>query len=96
MKHNFIFLISIFISPIFSECPVGVATTDKYLQNALVVKEKQYRVLNYIITLRAGLNSLAAAAGLKSPTQFNRKHIVYKDSKGIIYSGEDLFPYPKL
>ena len=78
-----------------NECPVGVATTDKQLQNALVVKEKQYRVLNYIITLRAGLNSLAAAAGLNSPTEFNRKHIVYKDSQGSIISGDELFPYPK-
>ena len=78
-----------------NECPVGVATTDKYLQNALVVKEKQYRVLNYMITLRAGLNSLAAASGLKSPTEFRREHIVYKDEKGTIISGNDLFPYIK-
>ena len=78
-----------------NECPVGVATTDKELQNALVVKEKQFRVLNYIITLRAGLNSLSAASGLTSPTEFQRKHIIYKDSRGQILSGDELFPYPK-
>ena len=76
-----------------NECPVGVATTDEYLQNALVVNEKKYRVLNYMITLRAGLNSLSAAAGIKSPTEFNRSHVVYKDSKGRIMSGNEIFPY---
>ena len=76
-----------------NECPVGVATTDKNLQNALVVKEKKYRVLNYMITLRAGLNSLAAASGLNSPTEFKRNHIVYKDSMGKIIAGNELFPY---
>lgn len=75
-----------------NECPVGVATTDKDLQKALVVDEKKYRMLNYIITLRNGLNSLAAASGLTSPTQFQRKHIVYKDARGTIISGDELFP----
>jgi hypothetical protein len=31
---------------------------------ALVVDEKKWRVLDYVVTLRAGLASLAAAAGL--------------------------------
>ncbi len=77
-----------------NDCPVGVATTDKELQKALVVDEKKYRVMNYIITLRNGLNSLAAAAGLTSPTQFQRNHIVYKDARGSIISGDELFPIP--
>ncbi len=76
-----------------NDCPVGVATTDLDLQKALVVDEKKYRVLNYIITMRNGLNSLAAASGLTSPTQFERKHVAYKDSRGTIISGDELFPY---
>ena len=43
-------------------CPVGVATTDETLMQALVVDEKRYRVLNYVVTMRAALFSLAAAA----------------------------------
>ncbi len=77
-----------------NECPVGVATTDDKLQNALVVEEKKFRVMNYIVTLRTGLNSLSAAAGIISPTQFSRKHIIYKDQYGRSQSASELFPYP--
>ncbi len=57
-----------------NNCPVGVATTDQGHQKALVVDEKKWRVLNYVITLRNGLHSLAAASGISSYTQFERKH----------------------
>jgi glutamate synthase (ferredoxin) len=73
-------------------CPVGVATTDEQLMRALVVDEKKWRVLNYVVTLRAGLTSLAAAAGLHSPTQFERRHAVYRDAFGRIYGADELFP----
>ncbi|MGH0032496.1 MAG: glutamate synthase-related protein [Myxococcota bacterium] len=75
-------------------CPVGVATTDEQLMRALVVEEKKWRVLNYVVTLRAGLTSLAAAAGLRSPTQFERHHAVYQDGFGRIYGAEALYPLP--
>jgi glutamate synthase domain-containing protein 2 len=71
-------------------CPAGVATTDKKLQDGLVVEEKMYRVANYIISLREGLYNLAAAAGIDSPTQFERKHIVHKDELGRVSPVEDL------
>jgi glutamate synthase (ferredoxin) len=77
-----------------NKCPVGVATTDLNHQKALVVDEKQWRVLNYVITLRNGLNSLAAAAGLNNYTQFERNHVIYKDQYGQVKSLEDIFPYP--
>lgn len=75
-------------------CPVGVATTDESLMKALVVEEKQWRVLNYVVTLRAGLTSLSAAAGLRSPTQLDRRHAVYLDAFGRIHGAEELFPTP--
>jgi len=75
-------------------CPVGVATTDPNLMAALVVDEKKFRVLNYIVTLRAGLTSLAAASGLESPTLFTRRHAVYKDALGRIRSADEIFPLP--
>ena len=77
-----------------NKCPVGVATTDHHHQKALVVDEKQWRVLNYVITLRNGLNSLAAAAGLNNYTQFERNHVIYKDQYGQVKTLEEIFPYP--
>lgn len=78
-----------------NKCPVGVATTDPELMKALVVDEKKYRVMNYLVTLRAGLASLAQAAGLPSPTLFTRHHAVYRDAAGRIRSAAELFPYPE-
>jgi glutamate synthase (ferredoxin) len=77
-----------------NKCPVGVATTDPGHQKALVVDEKKWRVLNYVVTLRNGLNSLAAAAGLNNYTQFKRDHVVYRNHYGQVTSLEKLFPYP--
>lgn len=71
-------------------CPVGVATTDPKLQNALVIDEKKYRVTNYLITLRKGLFRLTAAVGVDVPTQFKPHHMTYKDDAGRIFSLVDL------
>ncbi|WML48765.1 FMN-binding glutamate synthase family protein [Neobacillus sp. PS3-34] len=78
-----------------NKCPVGVATTDKKLQDALIVEEKYYRVCNYVVSLREGLYNMAAAAGLDSPTKFERKHIVYKDKFGRISPMEDILDSAK-
>lgn len=71
-----------------NDCPAGVATTDKKLQQGLVVEEKKYRVTNYILTMREGLFRIAAAAGLDSPTKFERHHVVYKDERGRVFPVE--------
>lgn len=68
-----------------NDCPTGVATTDKKLQQGLVVDEKKYRVTNYILTMREGLFRIAAAAGLDSPTKLERHHVVYKDERGKVF-----------
>ncbi|NHM32646.1 FMN-binding glutamate synthase family protein [Bacillus sp. C11] len=73
-----------------NKCPAGVATTDRKLQDALVVDEKFYRVCNYIASLREGLYNLAAAAGIDCPTKFERKHLVYKDEFGRVFPMEDI------
>jgi glutamate synthase (ferredoxin) len=75
-----------------NQCPSGVATTDPKRMRALVVDEKRWRALNFVITMRAGLASLAAAAGLAAPTQFSRAHAVYRDALGRVRSAEELFP----
>lgn len=72
-------------------CPVGVATTNPDLEKALVIDEKKYRVANYVICMREGLFRLAAAAGITSPTEFRREHIIYKDEKGVVHSLEELY-----
>ncbi|MEH7123484.1 MULTISPECIES: FMN-binding glutamate synthase family protein [unclassified Bacillus (in: firmicutes)] len=69
-------------------CPVGVATTDPNLQKALVIDEKKFRVVNYLVTLRQGLFRISAAAGIDSPIHFRPKHISYKDEKGVVTSLE--------
>ena len=68
-----------------NDCPAGVATTDAKLQQGLVVDEKQYRVTNYILTMREGLYRVAAAAGLKSPKELKREHVVFKDERGRVF-----------
>jgi glutamate synthase domain-containing protein 2 len=75
-----------------NECPVGVATTDEELMQALVVDEKKWRVLNYIVTLRQALAALAAASGLRSPTQFERRHAIHRDEFGRARAADELFP----
>jgi glutamate synthase (ferredoxin) len=78
-----------------NQCPAGVATTDPERMRALVVDEKKWRAMNFVITLRAGLASLAAAAGLSSPTRFERRHAVYRDAEGRVHSGDVLHPHPE-
>jgi len=72
-------------------CPVGVATTDPKLQEGLVIDEKKYRVVNYLLTLRQGLFTTAAAAGLGSPTEFTEEHIAYQDDQGRILTLDQLY-----
>ncbi len=71
-----------------NDCPAGVATTDAKLQQGLVVDEKQYRVTNYVLTMREGLYRVAAAAGLKSPKELTREHVVFKDERGRVFPVE--------
>ncbi len=77
-----------------NSCPVGVATTLSDMQRALYVDEKKYRVLNYIVTVRAGLFGVAAACGVDSPTQFTREHAVFKAADYSVRNCAELFPYP--
>ncbi|MDI3235639.1 MULTISPECIES: FMN-binding glutamate synthase family protein [Exiguobacterium] len=77
-----------------NHCPVGVATTDPKLQQALIVDEKSFRVTNYIISLREGLYNLTAAAGLTSPTELSAAHIIYKQSNGQVTPATALIHYP--
>ncbi|MET3292240.1 UNVERIFIED_CONTAM: glutamate synthase domain-containing protein 2 [Brevibacillus sp. OAP136] len=76
------------------KCPTGITTTDSKYQEALAPEEKQWRVMNYILQLREGLFSLAAACGLESPRELNREHVVFTNESGQSIRVIDLFPYP--
>ncbi|UEX90829.1 FMN-binding glutamate synthase family protein [Staphylococcus ratti] len=70
-------------------CPVGVATTDPKKERALVVEEKEYRVANYIVSLHEGLFNIAAAVGVKSPTEIKAEHVTIKKKSGEIQTIHD-------
>src|SRR5690625_5928943 len=53
-----------------NNCPVGVATTDPKLQNALSIEEKKYRVCNYLVTFRQGVFEIADVVRLERSTKF--------------------------
>ncbi|MGE5702058.1 MAG: glutamate synthase-related protein, partial [Clostridia bacterium] len=76
------------------KCPTGVTTTDPKYQSPLVPEEKQWRVMNYILQLREGVFSLAAACGLVSPRGLGREHVVFTTESGGTTRIIDLFPYP--
>ncbi|QHW34896.1 FMN-binding glutamate synthase family protein [Paenibacillus rhizovicinus] len=77
------------------KCPTGITTTDDKFQEALVPEEKQWRVMNYILQMREGLFSLAAACGLNSPCELRREHVVFTNESGQSTRIVDLFPYPE-
>ncbi|BCJ87995.1 FMN-binding glutamate synthase family protein [Effusibacillus dendaii] len=75
-------------------CPTGITTTHPKYQDALVPEEKQWRVMNYILSMRQGLYALAAACGIDTPRKFSREHIVFKDDRGRTIRLSELFPLP--
>lgn len=76
-------------------CPAGVTTTDPKYQDALVPDEKKWRVMNYIVSMRFGLYTLAAAAGIDSPKKLTREHIIFKNERGQVIKLSELFPIPE-
>ncbi len=77
------------------KCPTGITTTDSKYQEPLAPEEKQWRVMNYILQLREGVFSLAAACGLESPRGLSREHVVFTGETGRSMRIVDLFPYPE-
>ncbi len=77
------------------KCPAGVTTTDPRHQEALLIEEKKWRVLNYLLHLRSSLYALSAACGLTSPRQLSREHVVFKNEYGRTARASELFPIPQ-
>lgn len=57
-------------------CPVGVATQNEDLVEALVVEEKNIRVKNYHQKTIKAFKEMTAAMGLDSMTELKSKHII--------------------
>lgn len=75
-----------------NHCPTGIATTDPKKEKTLVIEEKKYRVVNYIVTLRQAVFSLGSACGITSPRQFVLEHLGYRRS-GKTISGAEYVKY---
>ncbi len=77
------------------KCPAGITTTDPRHQQALLVEEKKWRVMNYTLHIRSSLYALTAACGLTSPRQLKREHVVFKNEYGQTVRVSELFPEPQ-
>jgi len=74
-------------------CPVGVATQSKWLTRAVVPDEKSERLANYIIALRAELQSLSRACGVAHPALVTADHLEVIDAHFNGTDVRELFAY---
>ena len=72
-------------------CPVGVATQDEDLAEALVVEEKNIRVKNYHNKTIAAVKEVVAAMGKESITDVDAKHVFRRNKAGDIVSLADVY-----
>ena len=78
-----------------NSCPTGVATQDPALYKGLVVAEKYKRVANFHHATLESVSEILSAAGIKSCTEVNRKHIWRRISVNDVKTYEELFPLPE-
>jgi glutamate synthase domain-containing protein 2 len=74
-------------------CPTGVATQDPELVKGLVVSDKKVRVANFQNLTVKNFVELMAAAGLSSPDQINRSHVIRRISMNECKTYEEIYPY---
>lgn len=74
-------------------CPTGVATQDPERVAGLVVADKKKRVANFHLETVQGFVELLAAAGLKSPQEITRHHVLRRISMNEVRKYSDIFPY---
>lgn len=73
-------------------CPTGVATQDPTRQRALVIPDKAPRVHNFHAQTLHALAELVAAAGLDTPGQVRREHLIRRISPHEVASFATLYP----
>ncbi len=73
-------------------CPTGVATQDPELVRGLVVSDKAKRVANFHKETVKSYFEVLGAAGLKSPSEVRRWHIVRRVGQSEIKNYSQIFP----
>ena len=72
-------------------CPVGVATQDEDLVEALVVEAKNVRVKNYHNKTIGAVNELVAAMGKSTINDISAKDVFRRGKYGAISSLEEVY-----
>ncbi len=73
-------------------CPTGVATQDPRRYRHLNVDDKSRRVANYHHATIHALLEIVAAAGLTSPAQITRAHVLRRINEETIRTYADIYP----
>ena len=76
-----------------NKCPVGVATQDARLQQALVVDDKAQRAYNFHKNTVQGLAEMTAACGLDHPNQFTPRHLYERISPHEVRRYDQLYDF---
>ena len=79
-----------------NNCPTGITTHNKHLQNGLVVQEKYLRVANYATNVNKEINMIAHSCGLRHAREFKREHVRIVETAGKSIALNMLYPYPEI
>ena len=73
-------------------CPTGIATMDAKRYRVIDIKDRAERVFNFQKNTKFALKELLEAAGLKHPSELNRRHIVRRLSASQIKLADQIYP----
>lgn len=74
-------------------CPVGVATQDPTLAQALVVEDKVERAYNFHRNTVQGLAEMTAACGLAHPREFTAQHLYERIDPHTVRRFDELYGF---
>ena len=77
-----------------NHCPTGITTQDEDLIKGLDVHAKSHRVKNFHRNTVHSLAEMVGAAGLESPDELQREHIVKRVGPSTVMTYEEMFPTP--
>jgi len=62
-------------------CPVGIATHNRWLVKGLNVQDKSHRLALYLDTLKKDIWEITHACGLNHPSEFDTSNVYYVENK---------------
>ncbi len=74
------------------ECPTGLATMDPHRFRVVDVNDRAHRVANFQKNTVESVAEMLEAAGLKTPQELNRRHIVRRLSGSQILLADQIYP----